>query len=106
MAATSDQIARLSTDTNFKNKVLALAKQFAITVYNEDPNTPQHANRVGLAKNMLNGTIDISSIIANGPNLIASNITFDFSDGFIKTDAIDAAISSQIATYWNMIAGV
>jgi hypothetical protein len=108
MAATSSQLTRLGKDPTFQDRVMSLSIQYATAVvYIEDSQTPFHSNRIGFARNLMNGGgTNIPSIIANRPNLVASNITYDFVDGFIKTDASDAAISSQIATDWNMLSGV
>lgn len=108
MSSTADQSSALANDSKFKARVMALALQYAtLTVYVEDPQTPNHLLRLNYAKSVINGGGgNIPSIIANGPNLIASVITYDFSTGDIKTDASDGAISSQIATDWNMLAGI
>lgn len=108
MAASADQCAALARDSNFQVRVLSLAIQYATaTVYTEDPATPSHSIRLAYARSVVaGGGGNIPNIIANRPNLVASNITYDFSTGHTKTDAIDAAISSQIATDWNMLSGV
>ncbi len=107
MASTSDQVSRLARDPGFVARIMSLANQYAVTVYNEDSGTPNHVIRSNFARSVLNGAgANIPIVIANSGNIIASTITYDFLDGTIKTDATDAAISSQIATYWNMLAGV
>lgn len=108
MAATADQCAALAKDPNFVARVLALAMQFATgTVYVESTGVPNHAIRLAYARSIIAGNGGgIVSTIANSGNIIASNITYDFTDAHIKTDATDGAISSQISTYWNMLAGV
>lgn len=108
MASTSDQCSALGNDSSFRNRVMSLALQLAQNqIYSEDVNTVNHTQRVNYARTVINGGGgNIPNIISNGPNLIASNITYDFTDGHIKTDATDAAISSQISSYWNMLAGV
>ncbi len=86
---------------------MAIALQYAGVVYGEDPATPNHVIRVNYARSILNGAGgNISNVVANSTNLVAGIITYDFTDGRIKTDVTDAAISSQIASDWNMLAGV
>jgi hypothetical protein len=109
MAATADQLAALAIDANFRQRIAALALQIAIgQIYVEDPNTPSHVNRLGFARMLIGGggSGSLAAVIASSANLVASTITYDFTDGHVKTDATDAAISSQIASDWNMLAGV
>jgi uncharacterized membrane protein len=48
----------------------------------------------------------LAIIIANTTNLIAGNVTYDWLNNRPITDVSDAAILSQIAAVWNMLAGV
>jgi hypothetical protein len=107
MASTADQLAALANDPNFKARVMSLAMQQAGVVYAEDPATPNHINRSGFAKNVLNGGgQSIPGVLVNRANLVAGNTSYDFTTSHIKTDVTDAAIASQIATDWSMLAGV
>lgn len=108
MASTSDQLSALGNDGNFRARVMVLALQYAVgTVYIEDPATPNHALRLNYARSLVaGGGSNIPIVIANSTNIIAGNTTYDFTTGHVKTDVTDTAISSQLATDWNMLAGV
>lgn len=109
MASTADQLFMLGNDADFRNRVMALALQYAAaTVYPEDPATPNHALRLGLARALLvgNPNVNIPTVIAQQTNLVAATTSYDFTSGQIVTDATDAAIFAQIAASWNMLAGV
>jgi hypothetical protein len=111
MSSTADQLAALGNDSNFRARVQALAQQYAAgTVYLEDHTLPTPAIgaiRLGFARTIINGGGgNIAAIIANSTNLVAGNTTYDFSTSHVKTDVTDAAISSQISSDWNMLAGV
>ncbi len=108
MAATTDQLSALGNDSQFQRRIKSLFVQQAAVVYAEDPATPNHAVRVQYAKQILQGAINlnVAQVLVNRTNLVGSNISYNFADGAIVTDATDAAIASQIATDWNMLAGV
>lgn len=108
-AATSDQISALSRDSSWAQRVQSLLIQQAAVVYSESIDVVSHATRVAYAKAILanpSGYTGVAVTIANRTNIIGSNITYNFSDGHIVSDVTDAAISSQIASDWNMLAGV
>lgn len=69
----------------------------------------KHSARRQLAQaiitNPLGMATSLAPTICNATNLIAANTTYDFEAGAIITDASDAAIRSQIATLWNLMAG-
>lgn len=107
MAATTQQLIALANDASFRQRINALAIQVAGEVYSEASNTDSHPIRAAFARNVLNGAgQNIASVIVYRTNLSASTVTYNFSNGHIETDATDAAISSQIMTDWNMLAGV
>ena len=108
MAATADQCSALQKDANFQSRVMSLAMQYARNdVYVELTTVTNHIVRLNYARSVMNGGGgNIIPSLANSVNLIASNITYDFSDGHVKTDASDTAISSQLSTDWNMLSGV
>lgn len=108
MAANADQCAALQRDSNFQARVLAIALQYAaLVVYGEAGSVPNHPLRLAFARAVLNGGgSNLPQVLANSTNVIASNVTYDFTDGHVKTDATDAALSSQIATDWDMLSGV
>jgi hypothetical protein len=107
MSSTADQLAALGNDSSFRLRIQSLALQVAVTVYAEAPATPD--TRRNFAKQILSNTNiaqNLANVLANRTNLVAGNTTYDFSTGHVKTDVTDAAISSQIASDWNMLAGV
>lgn len=110
MAATADQLAALGSDPFFKQRIQALLVQQAGAVYAEDPATPNHSTRAQYAKLVFNNPAAAANaaapVIANRTNLVASTVSYNFTDGRIQTDATDGAISSQLATDWNLLAGV
>lgn len=108
MSSTADQLAALSNDSHFRSRVMALAIQIAGNeIYVESSGTANHEIRIDYAKNVMNGGgVNIPNVLVNRPNLIAGTTTYDFATGHIKTDVSDAAIISQLASDWNMLAGV
>ena len=109
MASTADQLSALGNDSDFRARVLALAIQYAVsTVYVEDPATPNHALRLGFAKALLFGNINVNlpTVIAQQTNLIAGNTTYNFASGHVVTDVSDAALFAQIGASWNLLSGV
>lgn len=57
------------------------------------------ANTAGVEDNLV-------MTVANRTNVLAGTTTYDFPSGSIVTDVTDAAILSQLATDWSMMAGV
>ncbi len=110
MAATTDQIIQLGKDSAFRDRIAVLVGQIVAQIYGEDPGTAGHSARVafaikveqtpGYAQNI------IAPFIADRTNIVGSNVTFNFADGHVVTDASDAAILSQLATDWNLLAGI
>lgn len=108
MASTASQLAALANDPQFRARVRSLFLQQAAVVYAEAPSTPD--TRRNFAKQLLNsgaGNVDaIVFDIANSTNLIGGNVTWDWNNNRPVTDVTDAAMLSQIATNWSMLAGV
>jgi hypothetical protein len=105
MAATADQLSALGNDQHFQQRVKSLLVQQAGVVY------AQGSGAIGYnyAKQILQGAINfvnVAQVLVNRTNLVASNVTYNFASGNIVTDATDAAIQSQIATDWSMLAGI
>ncbi len=57
------------------------------------------ANTAGVSANLV-------AFVANRTNLVAGNTSYDFPTGRVVTDVTDAAITSQLAADWSMMAGV
>lgn len=100
----------LASDINFQRRLASLLLQEAAVVASEDPGTPDHAARKALADKILTSpqgmAAQLAPAVSNGTNLLAAETQFDFEGGFILTTAVDAAIRSQLATMWNILAGV
>jgi len=106
MAANADQLSALGNDAKFQQRVKSLLVQQAAVVYAEGPG---NAQRFAYAKQILQGAINyvnVTQVLVNRTNLVASAVTYNFASGNVVTDATDAAISSQIFTDWNILAGV
>ena len=110
MSANADQLTALANDQMFRQRIQSLLVQQAASVYAEDPSTANHAQRISYAKQVFQNPGGMASaaaaVIANRTNLIASSVTYNFVDGRIQTDATDDAIASQLASDWNLLAGV
>jgi hypothetical protein len=110
MPTTPRSQASLAADQNFLKRLSSLLLQEAGVVAAEDINTPNHGQRRNLAQSIIvNPTSMAQSLapaICNATNLVAANTTYNFEAGCTETDATDAAIQSQIATLWNVLAGV
>ena len=110
MPTTPRSQSALALDQNFQKRLGPLLISQAIVVANEDPATPGHAQRRNLAQQILTNsafmTPALSPTIANGTNLVAANTTYNFESFAVETSASDAEILSQIATLWDVMAGV
>lgn len=109
MAATTAQLTALARDGAFRIRIGALVLMEAENVYGESTGVSQHAQRAAYAIKLIQSpglAEDLARVIVTRTNLLASNVSYDFDRGLIVTDATDGAIRSQIATDWNMLAGV
>lgn len=97
----------LAKDPAFLNRLNYLMLQMARGVKEEPGSTPYHYKRSLYASNVLNNSAMMVSqaayTIVGGINLIG---TVDITDNGVETSATDAAIFSQVATFWNTLAGV
>lgn len=97
----------LARDQAFLNRLNYLMLQHARTVKEEDAATAHHSKRTAYASNVLsNSAMMVSQAaysIVGGINLIG---TVELTDDGVSTTADDAAIYSQVATFWNVLAGV
>lgn len=109
MASTTAQSICLGKDNAFRERIRALFQLEAGVVYNEDGGTPNHAARALFASKIITGQVDASSLapaLAQMTNLVAEDVSYDFDGQKVATTATDAEIRSQIATAWNLFAGV
>ena len=97
----------LARDPAFLNRLNYLMLQSARGIKEEDPTTAHHQKRTAYASNVLNNSQmmvqQAAFTIVGGINLLG---TVELSDNGVVTSATDAAIFSQIATFWNPLAGV
>lgn len=110
MPTTPRSQSALAADQNFQKRLASLLAVEAIVVANEDPGTPGHDKRRNLAQQIISQptqmAYSLGPVICNGTNLLAASTSYNFDAFAVETDATDAAISSQIATLWDVMAGV
>ena len=110
MATTPRSQAQLARDPNFLRRLESLLLSEAGVVAGEATSVTNHAQRRALAQAIITNpagmTASLAPSICNATNLTTANTTWDFEAGAALTDATDAAIRSQIATLWNILAGV
>lgn len=110
MALTTSQSVALGQDGQFRQRVRNLMMLEAAAVYAENAATPNHNARVAYAFKLFNqpSLADLAAdFLATRTNLmISSTVSYDYDRRAVLTDATDAAIRSQIATDWNLLAGV
>lgn len=112
MANDSYSQQALANDPTFKRRLTSCLSTIALQVLNEDPATVGHASRTGYARQVLNSpdayVANTAKWIVMRTNLFGANTTvvLDLGVPVVQTDASDAAIQSQLATDWNLIAGI
>lgn len=97
----------LARDPNFLTRLAYSMVQHARTVKAEPASTPGHAGRTAYATTVINNPTfaaqQASTMIVGGTNLIG---TVTMEDAGITTSVTDAALLSQIATFWDALAGL
>jgi hypothetical protein len=97
----------LAKDPAFLNRLNYLMLQTARTVKEEPADTPYHYKRTTYASQVLsNSALMVSqaaSTVVGGINLIG---TVELNDDGVTTTASDAAILSQVSTFWNALSSV
>src|SRR5262245_66405855 len=97
----------LAADADFLRRLAYLMTQAARVVKEEALSTPQHTARSNYATSVINNPTGAAQqaavMIVGGTNLIG---TTTLEDTGPETSATDGAILSQIATFWNALAGV
>jgi hypothetical protein len=100
----------LAADANFQKRLSSLLLGEALVVADEDDATEGHQQRRQLAQQIITQPTQMSyqlaPAICNGTNLVAATTSYNFEAGAIETSASDAEIRSQIATLWNVMAGL
>ena len=97
----------LAKDPAFLNRLNYIMLQQARGVKDELGTTPFHYKRTTYATSVINNSSmmvpQAASTVVGGINLIG---TVEMTDNGVATTASDAAIFSQVATFWNILAGV
>ena len=110
MPTTPRSQSQLARDSNFLKRLESLLLSEAEVVAGESDTTEFHAQRRQLAQAIITNPTGMAQSLApaicNATNLVAADTTFNFEAAAIETSADDAAIRSQIATLWNVLAGV
>lgn len=107
--ATTSQLNALANDASFRARIRNLVLQQAAAVYAENSGTTGHAARVAFAIKVIQTPSladELAKVLVTRTNLTVSAVSYDWDRGVIQTDASDAAIFSQIAADWNLLAGV
>ena len=98
---------QLARDSAFLNRLNYLMLQQARTIKEEAADTPYHLKRTNYASQVLANSAQMVSqaafVIVGGVNIIG---TVEITDNGVQTSANDAAIFSQVSTFWNILAGV
>lgn len=97
----------LARDAAFLNRLNYIMLQNARNVKDEPADTPYHQKRTSYANRVVDSSQMIvaqaAATVVGGINLIG---TVSLTDNGVETSATDAAIFSQVATFWNVLAGV
>ena len=100
----------LAADTNFQRRITSLLLSEAMVVAAEPTSVEFHTQRRNLAQRIIDQppymAATLAPTIANGTNLVAADTQYNFEAFAIETTAGDPEIRSQIATLWNVMAGV
>lgn len=100
----------LAADANFLRRLAALLVSEAQVVAGESTAVPSHEQRRRLGQAIITDPIgmahSLAPTITNATNLVAKDTTYNFEAGAVETSATDPEIRSQIATLWNIMAGV
>lgn len=99
---------QLSKDVRFILKVQQVIMSYSLTVMAEALNTPNHAERLALAKSILNGNSShyaaiIALVVVHHANL---NALITITDGHVNTGATDGQLLAAITGQWNIYSGV
>jgi len=108
----------LAAEPRFILRLQNALSRVAWEVIEEDPTTPNHAERLAYAQQVL-GAMSIGSAsprassaaqlapsFVNRPNVFSFDTTYSFPALAVVTAAGDADLESQLRTDWNFLAGV
>ncbi len=110
MANTALSQQRLADSTHFHGRVKGAFANVAFQVIAEGRDTPTEVIRYNYARAVLanlDGTVSSTvGWLVMRTNLFLFDTTYDFSAGAVVTASGDADIESQLASDWNVLAGV
>lgn len=109
--ATSDTQMLLANDAGFQARLEFTMQAQARVVLAETGIGSTHAARAFYARTVIQApTVQAdhaASMIVGGTNLLPPNATTTVNpDGTVTTDCSDASLLSQVATFWNALAGI
>src|SRR5262245_37616155 len=97
----------LAQDQGFLKRLAYAMVIQARVVQGEDPATPGHAQRAQYAQAVVNSPQQYangaSTMVVGGPN-VQGTVTLE--DAGVTTTVSDAALYSQVSSFWNNLAGV
>lgn len=100
----------LVTSALFRNRLAYLLDQQARVVLAETGVGVTHAARAAYASSVVSNVNSFASstavMIVGGTNLIGAAVIPNADPNLVDSAATDAAILSQIATFWNALAGI
>jgi hypothetical protein len=100
----------LATDANFQRRLSSLLVSEAQVIAAEADSVEHHAQRRQLAQSVITNPLGMAQAlgptITNATNLVAATTSYNFEAAAIETSATDAEVRSQIASLWDVMAGV
>lgn len=110
MPSTPRSQQALAADANFQKRLASLLVEEALVVAAEADTVPHHAQRRQLAQAIITSpptmAASLGPTVTNATNLKAATTSYNFEAFAVETSATDPEIRSQIATLWNVMAGV
>ena len=99
---------QLSRDERFRRRVQQHLMNHALTIMAEPLNTPNHTQRLILAKSIVSDGTEsfatrVAFVIVNHANI---NTTITIADGNITTSVTDVNLLAAISSMWNVLSGI
>jgi len=100
----------LARDSRFLLRLTEALSKVVWQVIGENPTTENHAERKAFARQIISNPSGFASTFApwfvTRTNVFAFTTSYDFQQGAVVTASGDADIESQLATDWNVLAGI
>ena len=107
---TSDLMMQIANVTAFQQRLAYLLGVQAMIVRAEDAETANHALRDTLARRVLENPQTCATAIVTTfvgrPNMLGGGVTAPDENGRVTSAAEDGSLIAQLATDWNIMAGV